>query len=282
MKKNNLVIAFVARLLMSSTFFVGTCSMAAEFSWINGEVEGPSLVINGEIKNGDYLRVLGHIADDGNRGGRFLLGGRKVIVTSQGGSVNDAIEIGKLFRDIHAHVVAVIQCSSACFFLLAGATQRGMVAEIGLHNPYVGQEVAAGMSVKPLESALKAAETKTRQVLQDFGVPNHLISQMLSHTSAEVYLPTLQDYVEFGQYSSEWNQVRVSKCDADSTYERYTYRKGLLVSGGESPPQSRSEMDAYIRYKKMIQKCENSLVGQDALRAALSHMKRNPEYLKIR
>jgi hypothetical protein len=279
-KESNFITKLIGVVFLLHIGSIGTAAEISMTSRDNGK-SAPTLSIKGVIKPGDYLRVLGAIADDGNHGSRFLLEGRNVIVDSPGGVVDDAIQIGRLFRDIYASVGAIGKCQSACFFLLAGGVRRFILADVGLHNPYFDDGAVSGMSVKSLDAALNLAASKTRQVLQEFGVPTLLIEKMASHTSVELYRPTLDDYLDYGEYASGWNQIRVSKCNADTNYERETYRQMLASMVGQGKAHSDSEMLAYERYVKAVRKCEDSIVGIAAARVVVARLKQNPGYLNV-
>lgn len=66
---------------------------------------------------------------------------------------------------------------------------------------------------------------------------------------------TQRDIEEIGIHSSPWSQTRVSKCDADPAYEKkFLYSEFLNAS--------EEQLAAYERYRKMIRRCENELVGR--------------------
>ena len=132
----------------------GRVALAADVDMVS---RGSSriLMITGVIEAGDYRKVVDWIADDGNHEGTFLLRSRRVFVDSPGGSVDEAMKLARLFRDIYAKVTVVKGCSSACFLLYAGAVERLPLGEIGLHNPYLDARSSSQLSVKPLEAQLR-------------------------------------------------------------------------------------------------------------------------------
>ncbi|MCY7318282.1 MAG: hypothetical protein LH617_06085, partial [Ramlibacter sp.] len=77
------------------------------------------LIIRGVIETGDYRKVVDLIADDGNHDAAFLLQSKGVFVESPGGSLDEAMKLSRLFRDIYAKITVIRQCSSACFLLYA-------------------------------------------------------------------------------------------------------------------------------------------------------------------
>lgn len=229
----------------------------------------PSLIIRGEIVPGDYLKVLVEIARDAERGSPFLLRGRRVWLDSPGGNLQEAIKIGRLFRDIYVRGVAARRCASACFFMLAGAVERRFAGEVAIHNPYLPEGVAKSLDIQPLQQALREAEDQSRTALSDFGVPSDLADTMMSRTSAEAYLLTIDDMMRLGLSAPGWSQVRVSKCGARPDYERETFEK-MLRTG--RPPTS-EEAAPWNQYLSSVGQCEDSLLVDVVRGAALRHMR---------
>jgi hypothetical protein len=60
-------------------------------------------------------------------------------INSQGGDVNAAIAIGRMFRKERAHLQVNENsvCISACVLILAGAVERPVSGAIGIHRPYL-------------------------------------------------------------------------------------------------------------------------------------------------
>jgi hypothetical protein len=224
------------------------------------------LDIRGVIETGDYRKVVDLIADDGNHEAAFLLRSRGIFVESPGGSVDEAMKLSRLFRDIYAKITVVRQCSSACVLLYAGAVDRTPLGEIGLHNPYIDASSANRLAIKPLESELRKAEIATRDLLREFSMPTYLIEKMLSRTSVEVYKLTGEDVLAIGLHSVGWSQVRVSKCGARPDLERQ-YWEGEL----QRSPQLKSE---YTQYSNRVRACENTVLGPVVVKAALLHIDR--------
>jgi ATP-dependent protease ClpP protease subunit len=61
-----------------------------------------------------------------------------VLLDSPGGSVDAALEIGRILRSLNAtvNVESGASCLSSCVFILAGGTTRYMSGRIGIHRPY--------------------------------------------------------------------------------------------------------------------------------------------------
>lgn len=105
-----------------------------------GNAPLPCYEISGLITQQDY-KYIKDIAD------RHLLSTNKLgtsffRLNSEGGDIEAAIAIGQQLRRLSAMIVisADSQCSSACVFILAGATQRLIIGgKVGIHRPYSQQ-----------------------------------------------------------------------------------------------------------------------------------------------
>lgn len=111
-------------------------------------VSGGVLSLTGTIDPGSALRVAEEVAA---RGEYVTV----VRFDSPGGSVNDALEIGKLIREkgFATEVLDGQLCASSCPLAYAGGTERRAApgAAIGVHQIY------AAMSIAELPSSMRAA-----------------------------------------------------------------------------------------------------------------------------
>ena len=135
----------------------------------------------------------------------------KVFITSRGGSVRDAIKIGRILRRRHAHIEGrdlffpdrPAMCHSACVTLAAGAVDR-QFDEIGVHRPYVSSR---DKSCKRTRIELTDDDLdEDLQYFTEMGMPPKLFEYLKSTPSArmtEFYydpetLPEEQMIVQFG------------------------------------------------------------------------------------
>jgi hypothetical protein len=241
----------------------GSAVSAAEVDWVTKGRQS-FLQIRGVIQPGDYQKVVRLLGDDRAEG--FLLNGRVVDVESPGGSVDEAMKLGRLFRDLYAKINVYRQCSSACFFLYVGAVDRFPLGQIGLHNPYLDARSANQLSIPTLEAELRRAEIATRDFLKEFAVPSYLVERMFSRTSVETYKLTSEDKFAVGLIAVGWGQVRVSKCGARPDLERQFMSDPLSYS-----PLATTE---YGQYRTKVRECENALLGPTVVQAALDHFNR--------
>ena len=62
-----------------------------------------------------------------------------VFLFSQGGDVNNAMNIGRYIREIRALTWAAKECLSSCVFLLSAGVERLATGKVGVHRPYLSK-----------------------------------------------------------------------------------------------------------------------------------------------
>jgi len=100
--------------------------------------------------DGDVLTLTGAIAEgDANRFSDWLIARdmpETVQIHSTGGSVLDALDIGKRLRaqKVSVEILAADVCLSACPYILAAGTERVVHREafVGVHQHYFGENTA--------------------------------------------------------------------------------------------------------------------------------------------
>lgn len=139
---------------------------ALEFSQDDGAIR-----ILGQIAPGDSARFLAWL--DQTRPDETL-----VSLDSSGGSVSDALEIGRAIRStgLATEVQDGSVCLSACPYMLAGGTERRVAAEgvVGVHQHYFGQStiLPAFMAINDLQRA----QAQVIDFLAEMGVDLRLLS----------------------------------------------------------------------------------------------------------
>ncbi|SDN10541.1 hypothetical protein [Pseudomonas jinjuensis] len=105
---------------------------------------GPVLAVrvSEDIAPGDYEALIRGIRENPGKYEKKL-----VLLDSIGGSVAEAIRMGRLLRDsgFDALVPANAVCQGACVYLLAAGNARTVRGHVGLHRPYypAGDSAAA-------------------------------------------------------------------------------------------------------------------------------------------
>ncbi|MCZ4352428.1 ATP-dependent Clp protease proteolytic subunit [Roseovarius aestuarii] len=150
------------------------------------------------LRAGDVLRVTGTIEDgDSVRFSKALEaeeGINALRLNSPGGSVRDALDIGRAIRAAELDTVmgAVDVCFSACPYILAGGRERRVHpdAQVGVHQHYFGAK-----TVLPAFLAVESIQRGQGEVmtfLDDMGVDTLIMQHALSTPPDEIYI-LLQD-----------------------------------------------------------------------------------------
>lgn len=122
----------------------------------------------------------------------------EIILHSPGGSVNDALEMGKLIResDFNTKVVANGYCASSCPLLFAAGVERSAheTSWIGVHQVYTPSStfgsIQQGMDQAQRISAL------CQQALVDFGVDPALWIKAMETPKDQLYVLTTEELEE--------------------------------------------------------------------------------------
>jgi hypothetical protein len=88
----------------------------------------------------------------------------RAVLDSPGGSVDAAIEIGRLLRErsADANVPRDMACVSACVLVLVGGKAREIEGRLGIHRPYLDSGSSASV---PSEQQLQSATNGVRDKL---------------------------------------------------------------------------------------------------------------------
>lgn len=155
----------------------------------NGE---PTITLTGEIAPGDAARF-----------DEFLTtvdpAPTQVFLNSPGGSVMDALAMGRALRSLGAatRMTATDICLSACPYLLAAGTTR-TVAEgglVGVHQHFFGENTAlpAFIAVKDIQRG----QGEVMAYLDDMGIDPLIMRHALATPPDEIYLLTPSEMAEY-------------------------------------------------------------------------------------
>lgn len=154
---------------------------------------GGILALTGTIDPGSSLRFAAEIAARGE----YV---ETILLTSPGGSVEDAMSMGRLIREM-ALTVSVETgsvCASSCPLVLAGGTER--IAEsgavIGVHQVF-----AAGEHLPGAAQAMSDAQVTTARIsryLEEMGIGPGLWLNALETPPNRLYYLTEDELIETG------------------------------------------------------------------------------------
>ncbi|WP_126975262.1 COG3904 family protein [Frigidibacter oleivorans] len=157
--------------------------------------DGTAVTLLGQIAEGDADRFAAYLQERRDAGARATL----LRLDSSGGSVADALEIGRATRaaGMATEVAEGAVCLSACPYILAGGVER-RVAEggrVGVHQHYFGENsiLPAFLAVEDVQRGQAAV----MDYLDRMGVDPMLMRDALTTPPDEIFLldaEALRDY----------------------------------------------------------------------------------------
>ena len=143
--------------------------------------DGDTVTLRGAIAIGDGERVAGALREDAPD---------LVRLVSPGGSVGDALQIGRAIRAVGADTVvpAGAPCLSACPYVLASGVERAAEedAQVGVHQHYFGES-----SVLPAFMAVEDVQRGQAEVmayLQEMGIDPLVMGHAMATPPDEIYV----------------------------------------------------------------------------------------------
>lgn len=175
------------------------------------------MLLSGEIRPGDAEEVASNLGKNTT----VLL-----LLNSMGGNVAEAMKIALLIKG--ARLMTMVDsggfCASSCFFLyLAGYSRSAATANedgtlpkrryakmgyVGIHRPYLKAPSGDQVSIRKQEEVMR----KVRSYLVSEAVPQHLIDEMMSRPSNDIYWLSERDQEFIGDYNAGIEETLISKC----------------------------------------------------------------------
>ena len=153
------------------------------FSIENSPKDGPVLLVYGAIENGDFNRFVEFFQ-------RQARPPRKIAFSSPGGSVREALELGRFVRDnkINTIMLPGMYCFSACPYMFGAGVKRKVYssAALGMHQHYYDESVIlpAFLAVEDIQ----INQGVTMQYLIDMGIDPSLMLYSLNTPPDEIYI----------------------------------------------------------------------------------------------
>ncbi len=154
------------------------------------------------IEDGNVLNITGAIAPgDSDRFADWLANTRTLPeaarLTSPGGSVSDALAIGRALRDAGLNTIVDSICFSACPYVFAAGADRsaGPNARIGVHQHYFGEStiLPAFLAVEDVQRG----QADVMNYLDDMGVDVRVMGLALSTPPDEIYILLPEELAEY-------------------------------------------------------------------------------------
>ena len=156
-------------------------------------LDGTSYRLEGGIDGGDAARLIALIdAADPTP--------ETLILQSPGGSVSDALELGRHIRakGIKTQMLAGEYCYSACPYLLAAGATRDINADasVGVHQHYFGQNtfLPAAFAVEDIQRG----QGEVMTYLNDMGIDPLVMQHALSTPPDQIYVLVPDELVKYG------------------------------------------------------------------------------------
>lgn len=164
--------------------------------------DAPALLITGRIADGDGDRFADFAQQLGDRGTDMP---QQVFLNSPGGSVYDALSIGRALRGfrVATTVAGSDICLSACPLLLAAGQPRQAddSALVGVHQTYFGENTVlpAFMAVREIQFG----QSEVLGYLSDMGVDLLLLQPALLTPPEDIYLLTPDELTQYRLVSDD-------------------------------------------------------------------------------
>lgn len=154
---------------------------------------GEAILLEGGIREGDAERIAKQIED-------LPRAPTRVILNSPGGSVRDALDLGRVLRraDMSTELRDGDICYSACPYLLASGIARTIPASasVGVHQHYFGENtlLPAFVAVEDIQRG----HGEVMRYLDDMGIDPLVMSHALVTPPDEIYVLLPEELVRYG------------------------------------------------------------------------------------
>jgi hypothetical protein len=132
---------------------------------------GTVIRLRGDVKDGDYGRLKSILLDESVVG---------LEITSDGGSLEDGVDIARIVRDRGLVVYASRECDSVCAFIFLAAKERylGRGCKIGVHS--------ASNHLEKEDADSARVTIQMSRLLTEFGVPHSIIGKIVATPPAKI------------------------------------------------------------------------------------------------
>lgn len=166
------------------------------------EATAESLILTGTIAPGDGPRLKTLIAD---RLATWPGSPPEIIVNSPGGSVGDALTLGRALRDtgLSTAMRDTDICLSACPYIFAAGVERRAAegARIGVHQHYFGENTL--LPAFTAVSDIQRGQGAVMEYLDEMGVDPMLMAHGLATPPDEIYLLLPEELTRYNLVTEE-------------------------------------------------------------------------------
>ena len=218
---------------------------------LNAHAQPYGIIIEGEIKNGDYEKFYELI-----KKGKGKLS--SIWLRSNGGDAIEAMKIGKLVRQLKlstnapdgvpSHSKCTLHkpandddctCASSCFLIFAGGVNRNGTV-LGIHRVYQKHDDLRKMSLKNAEDNAKSIKKQVDNYLSDMGIVASIRERVFSISSKQIEFLNNEDVKKYLSGNiPEIDEWIIAKCGDVKAIEKelkleqskvYPSKKGSKIS----------------------------------------------------
>jgi hypothetical protein len=186
---------------------------------VDQQSSAPALLMRGEIRPGDYDRLLQFAERSG-----YYLPQSQALLSSPGGDIEEALKIARLVKKLYMTVnvgPGTGYCASACFIIFASAVERDTAPGwVGIHRPYLNREALRSLTPAAAEVAENAALRDAEQYLRELRVPRNLVDVMFEQASTEIHWLSDDEFrYELGRRAAWYEEFLIARCGFDKAAE---------------------------------------------------------------
>jgi len=177
----------IAAVAIAATFQLGF-AYAAQNEYMPNKASGGVCIFDGEITKAEVPRFKANLAR----------GCRRLFLSSAGGNIDAAIEMGGAIRAQRMSVVvlgAPSFCKSACVFLYAGGVMRLPYSPIEIHRPYLP---SSQDSFSTTQKKYQEIEFKIKAYLRSVNVSERLFDLMMKVPPQQLEGLTIEEMTDLG------------------------------------------------------------------------------------
>ncbi|RTL77537.1 MAG: hypothetical protein EKK36_01965 [Bradyrhizobiaceae bacterium] len=132
-------------------------------------------------------------------GKQLFFKGARLWLSSQGGLLDAAYDIGRLLRRerMTAGIASEQECDSSCVFILAGAVDRLIFGRVGIHQPYL-VNVPSSENIEKVRKSYQATLLNMKSYLREMNTPEGLAEQILKIPASNVRYLTKAELADYG------------------------------------------------------------------------------------
>lgn len=244
-----------------------------------------AIMIEGEIKPGDYLKFVNTFLD--NRGRNY-----GVILYSPGGDFTEALKIGRLIHALKLTTRAPDKirfepyeiknasnklCASSCFFMfVAGAQRFGEI--VGIHRPYLSKSAYQQLSMDDAGKTHAVVRQMVETYLKELDVPLSYVDRIMAIDSGDVEWLTEEELKKnFNDYAPAYREWIEAKCSPNSNSDTQrmlgildatpVQYKNTPVDDIPYEPKDKAFLNKYFAQEDHYYSCRNSIQRTEVDRA---------------